>query len=176
MGSKSLSEFQSENNPKFQKMALRVPLTRRDFFFEDPFFADVWQDFERLRRDIWSGHGSFLKNGDFWPTSQFSSIFPEKRWFYPQNFFDDDDFKLIPQLKDEILQDNADKFEVSLDTHGFQPEGLQIKVKDNVINIEAKHEEKKSDATPTVRVSFPNTWQEATLCHRVAKWKMSNPI
>ena len=85
-------------------MALRVPLTRRDFFFEDPFFADVWQDFERLRRDIWSGHGSFLKNGDFWPTSQFSSIFPEKRWFYPQNFFDDDDFKLIPQLKDEILQ------------------------------------------------------------------------
>ena len=88
-------------------MALRVPLTRRDFFFEDPFFADVWQDFERLRRDIWSGHGSFLKNGDFWPTSKFSSIFPEKRWFYPQNFFDDDDFKLtIPQLKDEILQGN----------------------------------------------------------------------
>ena len=104
--SKSLSEFQSEKT-KYQKMALRVPLTRRDFFFEDPFFADVWQDFERLRRDIWSGHGSFLKNGDFWPTSKFSSIFPEKRWFYPQNFFDDDDFKLtIPQLKDEILQGN----------------------------------------------------------------------
>merc|ERR1712137_1450953 len=123
MGSKSLSEFQSENNPKFQKMALRVPLTRRDFFFEDPFFADVWQDFERLRRDIWSGHGSFLKNGDFWPTSQFSSIFPEKRWFYPQNSFDDDDFKLIPQLKDEV------------------------------INIEAKHEEKKSDTNSKSFVS-----------------------
>ena len=44
-----------------------------------------------------------------------------------------------------IVTDNDDKFEVSLDTHGFKPEDLQIKVKDNVINIEAQHEEKKSD-------------------------------
>ena len=34
-----------------------------------------------------------------------------------------------------------------MDTHGFQPEDLQIKVKDNIVNIEAKHEEKKSDKT-----------------------------
>merc|ERR1711963_1335457 len=126
MGSKSPSEYPSKNKPK---MALRVPLARRDFFFEDPFFASVWEDFEKLRRDIWSGHGSFLQNGDFWPASRFSSVFPEKRWFYPENFFDDD------------------KFKVSLDTHGFQPEDLQIKVKDNIVNIEAKHEEKKSDST-----------------------------
>ena len=32
-----------------------------------------------------------------------------------------------------------------MDTHGFKPEDLQIKVTDNVIHIEAKHEEKKSD-------------------------------
>jgi len=44
-----------------------------------------------------------------------------------------------------IVTDNDDKFEVSLDTHGFKPEDLQIRVKDNVINIEAQHEEKKSD-------------------------------
>merc|ERR1711963_1140112 len=144
MGSKSPSEYPSKNKPK---MALRVPLARRDFFFEDPSFASVWEDFEKLRRDIWSGHGSFLQNGDFWPASRFSSVLPEKRWFYPENFFDDDDFKLIPQLKDEILKvtDSDNKFEVSLDTHGFQPEDSQIKIKDNVINIEAKHEEKKSD-------------------------------
>ena len=43
------------------------------------------------------------------------------------------------------VTDNESKFEVSLDTHGFKPEDLQIKIKDNVINIEAKHEEKKSD-------------------------------
>ena len=46
-----------------------------------------------------------------------------------------------------LVTDTDDKFEVSLDTHGFQPEDLQIKVKDNIVNIEAKHEEKKSDST-----------------------------
>ena len=129
--SKSPSEFQSKNKPK---MALRVPLTRRDFFFEDPFFASVWEDFEKLRRDIWSGHGAFLQNGDFWPASRFSSVFPEKRWFYPENFFDDDDFKLIPQLKDELLkgiEKNSDfpSLKLQLRVFGRDSEGSGAGVK-----------------------------------------------
>merc|ERR1711963_939422 len=118
---------------------------QRNLFFEDPFFSNVWEDFEALKKEIWSEHRSLLSDPDFWPRSRLSS-FPSRRWFFPDNFLDED-FKLLPQLKDEILKvtDNDNKFEVSLDTHGFQPEDLQIKIKDNVINIEAKHEEKNSE-------------------------------
>ena len=49
------------------------------------------------------------------------------------------------KTKSILVTDNDSKFEVSLDTHGFKPEDLQIKVTDNVIHIEAKTEEKKSD-------------------------------
>ena len=87
-------------------MALfKVPLTRRDSLFEDPFFADVWEDFEALKKEIWSENRSFLssgRNSEFWPTSRFS-IFPQRRWFFPENFMDED-FKFLPQLKDEILK------------------------------------------------------------------------
>ena len=31
----------------------KVPVTRRDFFWDDPFFSNVWEDFDRLRNSIW---------------------------------------------------------------------------------------------------------------------------
>jgi hypothetical protein len=38
----------------------RVPMTMRDFFFDDPFFKSSWEDFDRVRdamfqesRDMW---------------------------------------------------------------------------------------------------------------------------
>merc|ERR1711963_1113332 len=143
---KSVSNLKSSfTNTQYKtNMALfKVPLIRRDLFFEDPFFSNVWEDFETLKKEIWSEHRSLLSDSDFWPRSRLIPSFPSRRWFFPDNFLED--FKLLPQLKDEILKvtDDDNKFEVSLDTHGFQPEDLQIK--DNVINIEAKHEEKKSD-------------------------------
>jgi len=54
---------------------------------------------------------------------------------------------LTPQLKDEVLRvkDDENKFEVSIDTHGYKPEDLQVKIKDNVVSIEAKSEEKKDE-------------------------------
>ena len=67
----------------------------------------------------------------------------------PRGFFDDPDFsKILPQLKDEVLKitDNDIKFEVSVDTHGYNPDELQVKVLDNVVTVEAKHEEKKEES------------------------------
>merc|ERR1739848_798296 len=39
----------------------RVPVTMRDFFFDDPFFKNSWEDFDKVReamfsesRDMWS--------------------------------------------------------------------------------------------------------------------------
>jgi len=37
-----------------------VPMTRRDFFWDDPFFSNVWDDFEKMRTDIWKGHEDFF--------------------------------------------------------------------------------------------------------------------
>jgi len=37
-----------------------VPLTRRDFFWDDPFFSNFWEDFEKLRSDIWKGNEDFF--------------------------------------------------------------------------------------------------------------------
>jgi len=34
--------------------------TRRDFFWDDPFFSNVWDDFEKMRTDIWKGHEDFF--------------------------------------------------------------------------------------------------------------------
>ena len=31
----------------------KVPVTMRDFFWDDPFFSNVWEDFDRLRNSIW---------------------------------------------------------------------------------------------------------------------------
>ncbi len=36
-------------------------------------------------------------------------------------------------------------FEVSLDTHHFRPDELKVNVHDNVLSVEAKHEEKSDD-------------------------------
>lgn len=72
-----------------------------------------------------------------------------RRWLMPKDFFDSDlDFKWIPTLKDEVLKvsDNSEKFQVTVDTHGYKPDELQVKVKDHVITVEAKHEEKKEES------------------------------
>ena len=46
-------------------MALRtVPLTRRDFFWDDPFFSNVWEDFDRMRQEIWQESRDFFNRFD----------------------------------------------------------------------------------------------------------------
>lgn len=56
-------------------------------------------------------------------------------------------FNLIFTFQDEVLKVKEDdtKFEVSVDTHGYKPEDLQVRIKDNMVTIEAKNEEKKEE-------------------------------
>jgi len=175
-----------------------VPMTRRDFFWDDPFFSNVWDDFEKMRTDIWKGHEDFfsrfnqqekalqneaesfmnknsknesrimeksMKKSSSKFEKDFSSSTSDatnsdfgrsRSWLMPKGFFDEDfsSFSdlipktlLTPQLKDEVLRvkDDENKFEVSIDTHGYKPEDLQVKIKDNVVSIEAKSEEKKEE-------------------------------
>lgn len=81
----------------------RVPVTLRNFFFQDPFFQNSWDEFERIRQDMmkesqefWSKVGqdsmSMLKNeastlrGDSkmdLENSVTPMIFP-RRWMFPR--------------------------------------------------------------------------------------------
>merc|ERR1711936_484092 len=38
----------------------RVPMTLRDFFFDDPFFKSTWDDFEKVRENM------FRESRDMW--------------------------------------------------------------------------------------------------------------
>merc|ERR1711963_602429 len=145
-----------------------VPMTRRDFFWDDPFFSNVWDDFEKMRTDIWKGHEDFFSRFNqqekalqneaesFMKNSKNESRIMEKSMKKSSSKFEEDFSKfsdlipktlLTPQLKDEVLRvkDDENKFEVSIDTHGYKPEDLQVKIKDNVVSIEAKSEEKKDE-------------------------------
>jgi crystallin alpha B len=43
------------------------------------------------------------------------------------------------------VHNDADKFQISLDVNHFKPEELAVKVKDNAVLIEGKHEERSDE-------------------------------
>merc|ERR1712212_1075327 len=57
----NISIHSTVSSPQIDNMAeKRVPMTMRDFFFDDPFFKSSWEDFDKLRekmfeesRDMW---------------------------------------------------------------------------------------------------------------------------
>merc|ERR1712126_754561 len=73
---KQLEIIQTEEINKLKKMSgSRVPVTMRDFFFDDPFFKNSWEDFDKVRnamfqesRDMWKKF-----DGDFRETACMNS-------------------------------------------------------------------------------------------------------
>merc|ERR1712062_892272 len=60
------NKAQSENKEMAQS---RVPVTMRDFFFDDPFFKNSWDDFDKVRdamftesRDMWKKFDEDFRN------------------------------------------------------------------------------------------------------------------
>merc|ERR1712002_637228 len=54
-GNKSTSEHNIQTMTES-----RVPMTLRDFFFDDPFFKSTWDDFEKVRENM------FRESRDMW--------------------------------------------------------------------------------------------------------------
>lgn len=76
------------------------------------------------------------------------SLWPSTFSRLPSIFSSDFDNTDFPKFKDDqiIKVKNDEKgFEVSLDTHHFRPDELKVNVHDNVLSVEAKHEEKSDD-------------------------------
>merc|ERR1711879_394517 len=54
---------------RFKMSGSRVPVTMRDFFFDDPFFKNSWEDFDKVRnamftesRDMWKKFDDDFRN------------------------------------------------------------------------------------------------------------------
>lgn len=147
----------------------RVPLTIRDYFFQDPHFESAWEDFDKIRKDM------MKESQDFWakvkqdqpaalaaaPESGagdlLSPLVIPKRWMLPRFLSRDESDKTFPAdffsaaggkagggADDQVMRvvDEGDKFEVSLDTHEYRPDELKVSVEGGQLVVEAKHEEK----------------------------------
>jgi len=140
-------------------MSNRVPLTLRDYFFQDDHFKDFWADFDKIREDMMKESQDFWSKNALTPLPEPSStgalspmVMPAKRWMLPRMLSRDDSNKTFPAdffnysklQEDQIMRtkDNDKSYEVSLDVHQYRPDELKVNVEGKELTVEAKHEEK----------------------------------
>ncbi|XP_031627152.1 protein lethal(2)essential for life-like [Contarinia nasturtii] len=83
--------------------------------------------------DPFTQHRSLIR--DFWNSDPFDSIFPSRSTGYRLPYWEGDRYLNTPK----------DGFEVNLNVQNFKPEEVSVKVAENNIIIEAKHEERNED-------------------------------
>merc|ERR1712038_1576878 len=148
----------------------RVPVTMRDFFFDDPFFKNTWEEFDKVRdamfnesRDMWKKFDDDFRNmacmSNNISQSEARSLMRqdsksrwENGWMFPRRW-------MLPALNTDLpsnmdifkdkkdnevirVKEDEDKMEVSLDTSQYRPDELKVCVNDGVLVVEGKHEEK----------------------------------
>nr|AGN29595.1 heat shock protein beta-1 [Acartia pacifica] len=165
-------------------MALNVPTTMRDFFFEDPYFQDSWAQFDRVKeamfkesRDLWKEMDKDFRQARCMqaldnkksdevvktdnPLEKYESgwMFP-RRWMLPSIKSNlGNELNLFNQDHDVIRVKDDDKaLEVSLDTANYKPEEPKVFVKDNAMVIEGAHEEKSEDGARFVSRRFTRSY------------------
>merc|ERR1712223_1724762 len=119
----------------------RVPVTMRDFFFDDPFFKNTWEDFDKVRDAM------FNESRDMW--KKFDDDFRNMACMSNMDIFKDKKDNEVIRVKED-----EDKMEVSLDTSQYRPDELKVCVNDGVLVVEGKHEEKAEDGTKMVSRMF----------------------
>jgi len=162
----------SEN--KCENCKCHVPITLRDFFWQDPFFSTNWDDFGKLHKtmleetkQLWDQFDQQLKalegnEEEAKETAEAAKAGTEvakdntnDSWFFPRQLMRLPSLFNNEMTKDLALKDaqtikvrDDDKvFEVSLDTRNYRPDEIKVNVVDKVLNIEAKHEEKSEDGS-----------------------------
>ena len=152
----------------------RVPLTLRDLFWSDPFFESAWGSgpdgaFAEMRNQMWREHNRMwtmfndVFGGEDGPEEPQSAISGPSEsqseassevcpWFMPPRSWNIGPGEAHKQVM--RIQDDNEKFEVSLDTHEYRPDELKIDVKDNILQVEGKHEEKSEDGKTFVSRKF----------------------
>ncbi|KZC10003.1 PREDICTED: protein lethal(2)essential for life-like [Dufourea novaeangliae] len=106
-------------------------------------FSHWWETLERSHRLLDQRFGKGLNPQDFPPS--FFDRSPSR--FLPYNYYRPwwDRFEEEEESGWSIIKDDKDKFRVVLDIQQFKPEEVNVKVVDNFIVVEGKHEEKEDD-------------------------------
>lgn len=151
---------------KCDKCKCHVPITLRDFFWQDPFFSTNWDDFGNLHEqmlqetkhfwDRWDGQLKRLESRNEETSKQASEaaasdefgswVFPRRLMRLPSLFNEERTKDLVVKDDQTIkVRDDEKVFEVSLDTHNYRPDEIKVNVVDKVLSVEGKHEEKSED-------------------------------
>lgn len=59
---------------------------------------------------------------------------------------------------DAKVSNGRDNYEVALDVRGFTPKDINVSVKDNMLTVSGKHEEKSADGSSFSSRSFSRSW------------------
>nr|XP_040572340.1 protein lethal(2)essential for life-like [Lepeophtheirus salmonis] len=132
----------------------RVPVTLRDFIWSDPFRSSDWNDFNKVQKKFLD---SCMES-----TSRSKESQVKKCSCRTRNTIEQKEEKEIKESREQQeskdtnealnhfinkdnqvmqIKDEKDKLEITLDTQQFEPEEVQVYVKDGYIHVEAKHEE-----------------------------------
>jgi len=60
---------------------------------------------------------------------------------------------------DVKVSSGRDNYEVALDVRGFSPKDINVSVKDNLLTVSGKHEEKSADGSSFSSRSFSRSWK-----------------
>merc|ERR1712027_115415 len=134
----------------------RVPMTLRDHFLQDSFFKSAWEDMETMRSKFFQTSNSMKmldhENNNSVSKSEEDGWMLPRKWmmssFLDDKMFNNDDSGVINIKEDET------KMEISLNTSGYSPSELTVNVKDDVLVIEGKHEEKSESGHTMVSRQF----------------------
>ncbi len=153
-----------------------VPITLRDFFWQDPFFSTNWDDFNSLHdrmleetKNFWSKFDKQLKRLESIEETSSKDASKEEKstakenidnsWIFPlrlPSFFNAEETKDLILKDDQTIKvrDDEKTFEVSLDTHNFGPDAIKVDVVNKVLKVEGKHEEKSEDGSKYISRQF----------------------
>merc|ERR1711955_13908 len=150
----------SKNNKK-KMPEIKVPMTLRDKFMEDPFFSSSLSMMDKSSMKTsssccYSSSNSSVcgeKTGN--NTGLVSSWRPwmiPRQWMMPPLLYDS-----FPELSDCHLlgqEEDGTKLEISLNTVGYKPEELKVNVCKDEVRVEGRHEENNEEGKMMVRRQF----------------------
>merc|ERR1711952_174453 len=149
----------------------RVPITLRDLFWQDPFFSSNWEDFHKIHdemmsetRAIWNKFDEQLKHFEAKSPLPLENeakvpgwVFPQKRGHFmrlPSIFNEETSKDMFKDEQQITVKDDETTFELSLDPSHYRPDEIKVLVQNDILTVEADHEEKAEDGSKHVSRRF----------------------
>merc|ERR1712121_148161 len=151
----------NNNNNNNKMPEIKVPMTLRDKFMEDPFFSCSlsMMDKSSMKTSSSSCYSSSNSSLSGENTENKTGLVSSWRpWMIPRQWMMppllDHSF---PELKDCHLlgqEEDETKLEISLNTVGYKPEELKVNVCQDEVRVEGRHEENNEEGKMMVRRQF----------------------